>query len=185
MVDPQTRQSWWQTLPGILTATATLITAVGGLVAVLIQVGVIGGKDRTADATHNKPAVVSDKPQSPGVSGDLKTTQGQALKPWAESEAVITRKDNVATTIRAETLSNCISVNHALTLGSGQEIPFEKMRSFEVVDSDPQSAALVITLLDGKTFKDRLNAACDLFGYNALGRYSTRFQELGRVDFRR
>jgi hypothetical protein len=37
------RKSFWTGLPGILTGSAALITAVGGLVAVLIQVGAIGG----------------------------------------------------------------------------------------------------------------------------------------------
>ena len=36
------KQSWWQTLPGILTALAATITALGGLLAVLYQAGIIG-----------------------------------------------------------------------------------------------------------------------------------------------
>jgi hypothetical protein len=43
MSDEADRKSFWTTLPGILTATAALITATGGFVAVLIQAGVIGG----------------------------------------------------------------------------------------------------------------------------------------------
>ena len=55
----------------------------------------------------------------------------------------------------------------------------------DVVESDPTSAAVVITLLDGGTVTDRTAANCDLFGYNTLGRYSVLFKDVKRVDFRR
>jgi hypothetical protein len=35
--------SWWQTLPGILTAAAATATAIAGLIAVLHQAGLFGG----------------------------------------------------------------------------------------------------------------------------------------------
>ncbi len=34
--------SWWKTLPGIITGTATLLTAIGGLIMTLHQTGIIG-----------------------------------------------------------------------------------------------------------------------------------------------
>ena len=37
-------ESWWKTIPGMLTATAGFITAFAGLLAVLYQIGLIGGK---------------------------------------------------------------------------------------------------------------------------------------------
>ena len=113
-----------------------------------------------------------------------------ALRPWAESEAVLTDRNGVATVLRAETLSNCISVNHVLTLNGRQDIPFEKMRRFEVVRVDPtgapQAKATVrITLLDGRAIEGQIGAGCDIIGYNDLGRFTTYFQELTRVEFRR
>ncbi len=41
MAEEQKNQAWWQTMPGILTATAAIITAVTGLIAVLYQNKVI------------------------------------------------------------------------------------------------------------------------------------------------
>jgi hypothetical protein len=35
--------SWWQTIPGVLTAIAGIITAVTGLIVVLHQIGAVGG----------------------------------------------------------------------------------------------------------------------------------------------
>ncbi len=41
-------RSWWQTLPGILTASAGLITAVAGLLVALHQIGLLGNKEKAA-----------------------------------------------------------------------------------------------------------------------------------------
>ena len=40
MAEKQRSQGWWQTVPGILTATAGIITAIAGLIAALNQAGV-------------------------------------------------------------------------------------------------------------------------------------------------
>jgi serine/threonine-protein kinase len=87
------------------------------------------------------------------------THSKESPKAWAETEAIITASDGTATTIRAETLSNCISGHHALDLASGQSIAFEKMRSVAVLHVDARFAAnsravVVITLLDGRTITD-------------------------------
>jgi hypothetical protein len=51
--------SWWQTLPGILTAAAGAITAVGGLQLTLNQLGLIGNRTGPAapPPTDTQPAV--------------------------------------------------------------------------------------------------------------------------------
>ena len=41
------RKSFWSTLPGILTGIAAIITAIGGMVGVLYQTGVIGSRVQT------------------------------------------------------------------------------------------------------------------------------------------
>lgn len=44
---PDEQKSFWTTVPGIITATATLITAIGGFVVILNQIGVIGTKSES------------------------------------------------------------------------------------------------------------------------------------------
>ena len=39
----ETGKSFWQTAPGVISAVATLITALGGVLAILVQNEVIGG----------------------------------------------------------------------------------------------------------------------------------------------
>ena len=48
MADNHKPQSWWHPLPGMLTGAAAAITAVTGLLVILVQQGVIGGKDQSA-----------------------------------------------------------------------------------------------------------------------------------------
>jgi len=38
--DEEKSQSWWSTVPGTITAIATLITAIGGLIVILQSLGV-------------------------------------------------------------------------------------------------------------------------------------------------
>jgi hypothetical protein len=91
--------------------------------------------------------------------------------------------------VRAPSFSNCIGVDHELTLNGSQSVPFELMRGFDVLRADPTGtpqgmATLRIRLLDGRAIEGRVDAQCDVFGYNDLGRYTTSWQSLKRVEFR-
>ena len=52
--DAEKKQSWWLTLPGILTAIGTFIGAITGLVAVLNQVGLF--RTPVSPTTTSAPA---------------------------------------------------------------------------------------------------------------------------------
>jgi hypothetical protein len=58
---------WWQTLPGILTATAAILTAVGGLIVAFHQAGFLDRASRTAPQVQDetlKPQKVTDSPSA-------------------------------------------------------------------------------------------------------------------------
>lgn len=64
-------RKWWQTLPGMLTAAATLITAVTGLIVGLNQVGMFQGGDKPAQpvpfgGVSGTPPAVSSSPTATG-----------------------------------------------------------------------------------------------------------------------
>lgn len=61
MAESSNNKSFFQTLPGVLTATATLITAIVGLITVLNQVGLLGNKDKEKPKTEE--VVKDDKPK--------------------------------------------------------------------------------------------------------------------------
>lgn len=61
------KTSWWQTVPGILTATAAIITAVAGLIVTLHQAGMLGGK-------NDPPARIVEPTSQTESPRDLKST---------------------------------------------------------------------------------------------------------------
>lgn len=193
MNEPQHTTSWWQTLPGVLTALAGVITAVSGLVALLYQNGVLGhhgdasaATQASAGASVSNPSHTPPKPLPEATPQPAPPTQ----KPWSEATAVVVGRDGRETRLRAESFSNCISVGHDLTLTSGQTVLFERMASIEVQRADNHTtpnpkAHLQITLLDGTAVPGVVEANCDLFGYNDLGRFTTYFDQIRMVRFER
>lgn len=71
--DPQRPTSWWDTLPGIITAVAALITAIGGLIAILLKNPAAPPSPSPAPATvaavGASPA--ADKPPAPATAGPV------------------------------------------------------------------------------------------------------------------
>jgi len=193
MPDTPHTTSWWQTLPGVLTALAGFITAVSGLIALLYQNGLLGHKGDASAATQaSAGASVSNPSHTPPKALPEATANPtpQAHKPWSEATAVVVGRDGRETRLRAESFSNCISVGHDLTLTSGQTILFERMASIEVQRADDHTspspkAHLQITLLDGTTVPGEVEANCDLFGHNDLGRFTTYFDQIRMVRFER
>ncbi|TBW01552.1 hypothetical protein E0E52_20715 [Azotobacter chroococcum] len=59
MSDEQEPHSWWQSLPGVLTALTGIITAVGGLVLAFHQAGfILGGRDQEPISSPISPPKV-------------------------------------------------------------------------------------------------------------------------------
>jgi hypothetical protein len=77
---PQSK-GWWQTVPGILTATGAIITAVTGLIVALHQAGIFDVEKQKVPQVQNeaiKPPKVSENP-APPVPGTTKpSSTGQA-----------------------------------------------------------------------------------------------------------
>lgn len=65
------KTSFWTTLPGILTGIAALITATGGIIAVLYQIGVIGDTDQKED--ERTQLLAAPIPEHPTCGNVIKT----------------------------------------------------------------------------------------------------------------
>ncbi|WP_412821976.1 hypothetical protein [Micromonospora sp. MS34] len=175
-------QNFWRTVPGMLTAVAAVITAVGGLLTVLLQLGVIGGTgDPAASSTPSHPAAV------PQVAT---TARAAAGKPWSEVQARWTANDGTVTTMRAETVRFCISAGAGVNLDESQDIAFEKMSMIEVLHSDVAlspggKATLRVTLTNGATREGKITSGCDFFGFAEIGRYSLYPDKLLKIEFLR
>ncbi len=67
--EPQSK-GWWQTLPGLLTASAGIITAVTGLLVAVHQTGIFNRSSQPAPQAQTEPHTIPDGPhpiQSPGA----------------------------------------------------------------------------------------------------------------------
>jgi hypothetical protein len=76
-----------------LTAFAAVITAIGGMIAVLLQAGIIGGTDNSP----TQPAAAARTAVFAPATTSTSTVGPSAGKPWADVEAVITAKDGTKT----------------------------------------------------------------------------------------
>jgi len=61
MGDKPAGQKWWQTVPGILTAAAAIITAITGLIVALQQAGVFDRPITAVSPTQNKTASLPER----------------------------------------------------------------------------------------------------------------------------
>lgn len=94
MSESAARQSWWQTLPGILTALAALLTAVGGILALLFQYGVLGdGKD-------------SEVPPPPRAEVPSIEVMVDGTKPWTDTRVDVVAGDVVEVVAWSEVFHN-------------------------------------------------------------------------------
>ena len=71
MAEEPKSDSWWRSLPGILTAIAGIITAIGGLIFALNQAGLIGRIKEAppqvqSGTTKPAPAISIEPPPTPG-----------------------------------------------------------------------------------------------------------------------
>jgi hypothetical protein len=178
--------SFWKTLPGILTALAAVITAVGGTIAILLQAGIIGGTGNSPGqpAAATRPTVVATATTSASTEGV------SAGKPWTDVQARITAKDGSMVLVRAETLRFCISAGTGINLNDSLDIAFEKMSLIEVLRSDVAlspggKATLRVTLSSGTTKDGTITSGCDFFGQAEEGRYSLYPDKLQKIEFLR
>jgi hypothetical protein len=186
MTEGSRSHSFWTTVPGILTAFAAVITAIGGMIAVLLQAGVIGGTDKNQ---ASPPAAAQAHVVAPATTSAF-TAGVPAGKPWKDVQAVITAKDGTVTRMRAETVRFCISAGAGINLNDSQDIAFEKMSRIEVLRSDVAlspggRATLRVTLASGSTLEGTISSGCDFFGQSEAGRYSLYPDKLLKIEFLR
>jgi hypothetical protein len=180
-------QRWWQTLPGMLTAGAAIITAVGGLLAILLQHGIIAG-----DGKPNAPSDVAG-PQTTEATQPVRTPpaapQSSAESP-VDAKAVFTARDGGTTEVRAETVRYCSVVGETIKFGETQDVPLEKIQRIDIERSDdpfvPNGKAVVVVIFtSGQVLRTTIPSNCDLFGFNELGRFSLYPHKLQRLEFLR
>lgn len=177
--------NFWKTVPGVLTAVAAVITAVGGLLAILFQVGVLGGGDEPPAAASSSAPTSAPAATSPAAG-----TTAQGGKPWNEATAVITPKEGDPVEAPASTVRFCISAGMGINLNDSLDVAFEKMSGLEISRSDPAlsaggKATVKVHLTTGKDVSGTITSGCDFFAQTDVGRYSLYPDRLAKIEFRR
>ena len=142
MAEGQNPPGWWHTVPGMLTATATIITAVTGLIVALNQIGLFSKKAEKAQPAQlavDKPMPIAGK-----WSGQAKESTGTSFR-----IDVLIRPS-----CKVSEKCGTISVSHVPCYG---EITLKEVNSgdyeFSVSDFDSRSNAKVCTPGAGEHFK--------------------------------
>lgn len=177
---------FWHTVPGVLTAIAAVITAIGGLLAVLLQLGVIGGADE-----EDRPQATSTSSSSQEAAATASSASSAAAQPgksWTDAVAVWRAKDGTMFRMPARTMGFCISSGAGLYVNQSQNVAFEKMTSIDIVRSDvaltPGGKATVrISLTSGEHIDGTIDAGCDFIGFPEAGRVNLFPDGLQKIEF--
>ncbi|RKR92171.1 hypothetical protein BDK92_6605 [Micromonospora pisi] len=179
--EPRTRGFWHSSAPGILAAVAAIITGVGGLLAVLLQLGIIGGGDErppgvTATGTTGRPAT------SASVTGAV------AEEPWSQAEAVWTTTEGTTIRMPARTMGFCINGGGGVYFDQRQNIAFEQMVSIDILRSDVAlsfggRADVRIVLTSGENLQGTIDAGCEFIGNPDTGRVNLYPDHMRKIEF--
>jgi hypothetical protein len=189
MTDDTARtRGFWRSVLGTLTAVAAAITAVGGLLAVLLQLGIIGGSPKAAPVSGQGPQATqsaSAASSSHSAAANSSVSGGS----WSDAIAVWTTTDGKKITVPAPTMAFCINEGTGLLLDQSQNIAFEKMSKIEILSADTALASpngvarLHITLTSGESVDGKITANCDFIGFPAAGRINLYPDHLKMIEF--
>jgi hypothetical protein len=181
--EPEKKQNFWTTMPGILTGLAALLTAVTGLWVA------IGPHDKPGSDEH--PAAVSAPMQAsaPGSAPPASTQQSPAASPVSPAVAA---RDTVVVTSRAGDVTKLLAksfvhnyTDKAIELTTGQTIGFEKIKAIDFFTEHPneRSVDVKVTLVDGRTIDGALRKDYAFTGENDLGPFHIFVQDVKQIVF--
>ena len=191
MADESPKQSFWTTLPGILTGMAAVLTAAGGIILGLHQSGTLGSKEshREATSTVSEPAAgTSSLPGSttPPANAQPAIAQPEAAPaknaPASSTDLMITEKDGTVLPVYMENL-NFAGNSHGVTLTTGQSIDFGKIKSIDVSGDDGR-INFRITLTGGEVLTGNAEVPSSaIIGQNRLGSVYAPLKNIRRITF--
>ncbi len=178
-------KTFWHTAPGVITAVAALITALGGVLAILVQNGIVGRSGETGgQVVASTPAVGAANHAATGGTPDSQIAAASTV-PWATATATLLRRDGSSATVRAPTVGLACSTE-SLEFKNGQRISLDRVRSirFDAIYMENGSADGVVTLLDGRTLTDPIHTwNCPITGASELGPLEIQLREIRGIDF--
>jgi hypothetical protein len=181
MADEQAKPNFWTTLPGILTGIAALVTAVGGIILGLHQMSAPSAGQGHADNPVSQSAAAS-----PGAS-PVSTTVPQVPPAGDDipAKAVrITKTDGTVIWSFEDKffLGGCGECS--FTFATGQSIPFDKIRTLDVLGVDAEGKRSVrVVLANGKVIEGVSDNSVGVGGTNDVGEIRVDDNQVKRVAF--
>ncbi|WP_336716419.1 hypothetical protein [Arthrobacter sp. USHLN218] len=183
-------KGFWHTAPGLITAIAALITALGGILGILVQNGVIGWENdgQQLSATQEPAgAAGGEDGNRPEDAKSAPEQGGTSPVSWDRAEADLVRRDGTSTTVKASTVALACTTG-SLQFENGQQISLEKVRTirFDAIYTDSASADGLVTLLNGQELTDPIYTwNCPVWAQNKLGRVQIELEDIRLVKFNR
>ena len=184
MAEPDKKQNFWTTLPGVLTGLAALLTAVTGFLVVMHPRDVAGGKEG--------PAVVAGPSDSgtraPAAGGGTATSSSPSpAKQGQKPTVLVTGKDGTQTTVFLDGFKHWFT-DEMINLTSGQSIPFDKVKSVDFLATHDFQRDVKVTLVDGRVVDGRIETGLSEDGFKGesdLGPFSISVANLRQITFER
>lgn len=183
-------RSWWSTVPGVITALAGLVTAVGGFLVVLSQLGFwkdrptpaagSAGSAATVSAAQAPTPAATDRlaalPATPGDGQAATPPSARPLEGRPYKAVVVTAEDRSRITLRP----NAEIAGKTLPLENGLSIDLEKVASIEMLP--PGDGSVRVILIDGQVLEARAQNIT-ISGSTELGPYLSLLRQLRRIEF--
>jgi hypothetical protein len=133
MPDDQEKQGFWTTLPGTLTRSAALVTAIAGLILGLYQNGAFGSKQGTVDqSTEVKGTTQILTPEAQSNQEPPVSTTNQKEREHYSSY----RQNGKLATLCAHSFS-LYEDGDQMSFHDGQSIPLNRIREIDVLGVIP------------------------------------------------
>ncbi|SEC07997.1 hypothetical protein [Terriglobus roseus] len=183
------KQSFWTTIPGILTGLAAVLTAASGF-----WLAIHHGAPESSDPANRAPIVAGDS--RPAPDAPVATTATNPLSPPAPVTTTADAAHQGSVTLRSRagdtTQLSLKSFKHNMTedtiqLTSGQTIAFEKIHQldFLTVDGNAHTIGLKLTLTDGRVVTGDIASNYAYTGQSDLGPFTIFVQDVKQIVFNR
>ena len=176
MAEPEKKQNFWTTLPGVLTGIAAVLTAVTGLLVVMYPHG-FAPKD-------GRPAAVSPQDASatrPNGAGET-STHASAMPRQQKPTVLVVGKDGTETKVFLNSFRDSYS-GEAIQLKNGQTVPFDKIRSIDFLETHDYGQEVSVTLTDGRVLEGAIMSGEQMTGDTDIGPFSISVKSLKRILF--
>jgi hypothetical protein len=179
LAEPEKKQNFWMTLPGVLTGIAAVLTAATGLLVVMYPHGFAGSKDGrpAAVSPHDAPAT------APNGVGET-STHASAVARQQKPTVLVVGKDGTETRVFLNSFRDSYS-GEAIQLKNGQSIPFDKIRSIDFLQTHDYEQDVRVTLTDGRAPEGTIMSGEQMTGDTDIGPFSISVKSLKRILFER